>query len=206
MRAKLNSGTRKRRMSEAVSQEALKKVTDEVNELRSELAKLRKEAREGAKEVVGYALGFKMEEFMNMSHTKSLQWVTNVLAKRLKDRVAKYPSYFGPIMLMGGASEMDAWTCAGFNRGGKCYAKWHVFDRPGRFNGVDREVRLHCCTLCKDALGVLSEHRLIDCPWLKKSTWIEITGGPLDDVQELTGETSLGASGSSADAPSTSKM
>ena len=205
MRDKLKSGTRKRRMSDAVSQEALKKVTDEVNELRTELAKLRKEAREHGKDVEGYALGFKMSDFMNMSHTKSLQWVTNVLAKRLKDRVAKYPSYFGPILLMGGASEMDAWTCAGFNRGGKCYAKWHVYDKPGRASGAGREVRLHCCTLCKDALGVLSEHRLIDCPWLKKTTWIEITGGSMDDMEEQT-ETSVGATGSSSDVPSTSKM
>ena len=189
-------------MSEAaVSEEALKKVTDEVKELRSELAKLRREAGERGQEVEGHALGFKMSDFMSMSHTKSLQWVTNVLAKRLKERVAKYPSYFEPILRMGGACEMDAWTCAGFNRGGKCYAKWHVYDKPGGLQGrVSKEVRLHCCTLCKDAMGVLSEHRLIDCPWLKKSTWYEIAGGPLDDVEEG------GARGPSSrlDAPSTS--
>ena len=201
----MKSGTRKRRMSEAVSEEALKKVTDEVKELRNELAKLRKEAGERGQEVEGHALGFILSEFMSMSHTKSLQWVTNVLAKRLKERVAKYPSYFEPILRMGGAREMDAWTCAGFNRGGKCYSKWHIYDKPGGPQGRgSKEMRLHCCTLCKDALGVLSEHRLIECPWLKKSTWFEIAGGPLDDVEE--GGATGPSSGQPMDVPSTSKM
>jgi hypothetical protein len=118
-------------MSEKVSQEELKKVTDEVKELRRELAKIREEAKEKGESVEGYALGFKIDEFMSMSQTKSLQWVTNVLAVRLKERIAKYRSYFGPILLLGGGSEMEAWTCAGFNRGGTCHSKWHVYERFG---------------------------------------------------------------------------
>ncbi len=182
LRIRLQEGNKKRRMSGAPTQEELKKVTDELNELRREMAKIREEAKEKGLADIGFALGFKMEEFMAMSQTKSLQWVTNVLAPKLKERVNKYRSYFAPIILMGGKCEMEAWTCAGFNRGGTCHSKWHVYERYGHRS--NKEVRLHCCTLCKDALGVFSEHKLIDCPWLKRSTWYEVTGVAYDDLEE----------------------
>ncbi len=179
-------------MSEAPTQEELKKVTDELKELRRELAEIREKAKEKGLADEGYAFGFKMDEFMAMSQTKSLQWVTNVLAVKLKERVDRYRSYFTPILLLGGKCEMDAWTCAGYNRGGTCHSKWHVYERYGHRN--NKEVRLHCCTLCKDAMGVFSEHRLIECPWLKRSTWYEVTGGPYDDIEEARREKEMSSS------------
>ncbi len=169
-------------MADNPTQEELKKVTDEVKELREELAKLREEAKEKVAEEEVFEMGFKLNEFMAMSQTKALQWVTNVLAVRFKQRIEKCSSYFRPIMQLGGQSEMDARTCAGYNRGGNCHSKWHVYEKYGQ--RAYTEVRLHCCTLCKDALGVMCEHRLIDCPWLKKSTWIEICEGQMDDIEE----------------------
>jgi hypothetical protein len=187
LRSKLKKTGRKRSMAgKDDTQNELQKVSSELKELRQEIKKLREEAvakvtEESFEE--GYELGFDKEKFLALNPTKSLQWVTTTLAVKMKEEVAKYPSYFGPIQLLGrSGSEMVVWTCAGFNRGGNCQARWHIHDKPSARvpERVHREMRLHCCTLCYDGLGILSEHRLLDCPWIKKSTWYEIRGGPPD--------------------------
>jgi hypothetical protein len=182
----LKLSSRKRKASNKMAdhnKEALEKVTAEMKILRSELHKLRQEAMSSGIAVnEKAALGFDLKEFLALSPTKSLQWVTTTLAPRLKSESNKHPSYFGAIKLMAMSGEMVVWTCAGFNRGTKCQSKWHVYERPNRESN-HREMRLHCCTLCYDGLGILSEHRMIECPWLKESTWFEIRGGPLSDSE-----------------------
>ncbi len=162
------------------NQEAYDKLTKEMQVLREELHNLRQEVvQSGAADTTEAALGFNKAEFLAMSATKSLQWVTSTLAPKLKQECNKYPSYFGAIRVMAMPAEMVVWTCAGYNRGSKCKEKWHVYDRP---KSSSSDIRLHCCTLCYDGLGVLSEHKILDCPWLKESTWIEIRGGrPVDE-------------------------
>ena len=175
LREKLQSGSRKRKSEMADNQASLEAVTQEMKILRGEIHKLRQEAaRAGLANTEEAALGFNKTEFLALSPTKSLQWVTSTLAPRLKEESNKYPSYFGAIKLMAMPGEMVVWTCAGFNRGMQCHSKWHVYERLREHNV--RDIRLHCCTLCYDGLGVLSEHRLLECPWLKESTWIEIRG------------------------------
>ena len=198
LRERLQTGSRKRKLEMADNQATLETVTQEMKVLRGEIHKLRQEAvRAGLTNTEESALGFSKPEFLALSPTKSLQWVTSTLAPKLKEESNKYPSYFGAIKLMAMPSEMVVWTCAGFNRGMQCHSKWHVYERI-REHGV-RDIRLHCCTLCYDGLGVLSEHRLIECPWLKESTWIEIRGGK----KSPDSPTRLGSTTSQ---PSTSSM
>jgi hypothetical protein len=173
LRIKLDSNNRKRKVIMAEQNDAAyNKLVKEMNDLRGELLTLKKQVAESENEdKFETALGFVKEEFLGMSPTKSLQWVTTTLAPRLKRESCKFPLYFGALRTMAMAGEMVVWTCAGYNRGTKCQAKWHVYENPQRSS---RDIRLHCCTLCYDGLGVLSEHRMVDCPWLKDSTWEEI--------------------------------
>jgi hypothetical protein len=184
LRKKLQSKQKKRKLTLDMAEQkqavqdkaAYDKLAKEMSDLREELLTLRQEVvKSGATNTSESALGFNKEEFLAMSPTKSLQWVTTTLAPRLKLESIRYQSYFGAIRLLAMSGEMVVWTCAGYNRGTQCHAKWHVYERSPR---TSRDIRLHCCTLCYDGLGILSEHRLIDCPWLKESTWIEIRGGP----------------------------
>ncbi len=171
------------------------RITSKLEVLRNEIYELRQEKiRSGSTNTDKSALGFDVKEFLSISPTKSLKWVTTTLAPRLKQESNKFPSYFASIKLMAMPAEMVYWTCAGYNRGTKCQSKLHVYERPdwerNQTNHTSRnhmEVRLHCCTLCYDGLGVLSEHRMIDCPWLKESNWIEIRGGAFSqkELQQL---------------------
>ncbi len=169
-----------------MSDEDQERLTKELKVLREELHNLRQEVvRSGASnstEATEVALGFDKEKFLAMSPTKSLQWVTTTLAPKLKLESCKYPSYFEAIKTLAMSAEMVVWTCAGYNRGSQCQEKWHVYERP---RSTSRDIRLHCCTLCYDGLGILSEHRLLDCPWILESTWIEIRGGKGTDQEEM---------------------
>lgn len=175
LRDKLTQINRKRKSTMAEqNQDSYERLAKEMQNLREELHTLRQEVvQSGAADSNETAFGFDKNEFLAMSATKSLQWVTTTLAPKVKQECSKYPSYFGALRAMAMPSEMVVWTCAGFNRGTQCKSKWHVYERPNRSSS---DIRLHCCTLCYDALGVLSEHKMIDCPWLKESTWIEIRG------------------------------
>jgi hypothetical protein len=178
MSSRLQLNSRKRVANHSMAEQdqaTYDKLTKELKVLREEIHNLRQEVvRTGATDTNEAAFGFDKAEFLNMSPTKCLQWVATTLAPKLKEEANKYPSYFGPIKLMAMPAEMVVWTCAGFNRGSQCKAKWHVYERP---KASSSDIRLHCCTLCYDGLGILSEHRILDCPWLKESNWIEIRGG-----------------------------
>ncbi len=194
-------GTRKRKANEMAGQDqaVYEKLNNELRVLREEMFTLRQEViRSGLTETDEAALGFSKEEFLAMSPTKSLQWVTTTLAPRLKQESNRFRPYFSAVRLMAMPAEMVVWTCAGFNRGTQCKAKWHIYERPNQSSNGD--MRLHCCTLCYDGLGVLSEHRLLDCPWLKESNWIEIRGGLLKPealAMDPSSPTSLGSDASS---------
>lgn len=147
------------------TQQRLKKVTEEMEKLREEMIIL--QSRGG----VRYALGFDPGEFIKMKFTESLQWVTSTLTPRMKDEMAKFPEYFRIVQLIGDISDVGNKTCAGYNRGSPCRTKWHTYNRPtGAYSGVE-ELRLHCCVLCMEALGIVSGHPLVECPWINQATW-----------------------------------
>jgi len=147
------------------TQLALKKVTEEMEKMRQDMLVLKNRG------VVRYALGFDPVEFNKLKFTESLQWVTTTLAVAMKQEMENFPEYFRPLKAIGGLSEVNSKACAGYNKGIPCRQKWHVFNRQtGSYRGVE-ELRIHCCILCMEALGVICGHPVVNCPWIKEATW-----------------------------------
>jgi len=164
----------------AETKEALIRVTNEMNKMREEMAEFRKEAGfKSAETCGGFALGFSDKEFLLMNPTKSLQWVSGTLVPRLKIEMDKHNLAMAGLNNIIGRKSAGVWTCAGFNRGGSCHAKWHVHERSCKTKPsvMFKDLRLHCCTLCYDGLGILCEHPLTDCPWIKADTWKKLENG-----------------------------
>jgi hypothetical protein len=120
--------------------------------------------------VARYALGYDPVEFNKLKFTESLQWVLINLVVNMKQEMENFPEYFKIFEQIGDVAEIGNKACAGFNRGSSCHKKWHSYFRQSENRGVE-ELRLHCCVLCMEALGILSGHPVIDCPWIKATTW-----------------------------------
>jgi len=106
-------GTRKRKANEMAGQDqaVYEKLNNELRVLREEMFTLRQEViRSGLTETDEAALGFSKEEFLAMSPTKSLQWVTTTLAPRLKQESNRFRPYFSAVRLMAMPAEMVVWT------------------------------------------------------------------------------------------------
>lgn len=150
------------------TQLALKQVTEKMEKMREQMVALQSGGE------VRYALGFDPIEFNKLKFTESLQWVTTNLVVNMKQEMENYPEYFRIVKQIGNIVEIGNKACAGFNRGSSCRKKWHTYYRhTGHRDGAE-ELRLHCCVLCMEALGVLSGHPLINCPWIKAVTWCTI--------------------------------
>jgi hypothetical protein len=177
LRIKLRTGVLKRKMATCTSdddvkeelqatQRQLKKVTEEMEKLREEMITI--QTRGG----VRYALGYDPAELNKMKFTESLQWVTTTLSIRMKSEMEKFPEYFRFTQLIGGISDIGNKACAGYNRGIPCRNKWHTFVRYAANRKPETEdLRLHCCALCMETLGVLTGHPLVECPWTREATW-----------------------------------
>lgn len=158
----------------AETKQALKLMSEEMIKMKTEMAEIRKEAGAGVHDTSGdFALGFMDKEFMSMSPTGSLRWVSGTLVPRLQSELRKYPSVMQGLDIIAGTKSPFIWTCSGYNRGESCHAKWHVHERTCKTNpSVQfRDLRLHFCTLCYDGLGILSDHPVTSCPWIKSKTW-----------------------------------
>ena len=180
LRDKLEERSKKRKMNTSdelvATKVALQKITDEMKRMREEMDELRKEkgaSVAGAPEDL--ALGFCVNDFLTMSPTGSLQWVSSTLVPRLKQEISRYPDKFRGLECVASNKTQNVWTCAGFNRG-KCNAKWHVHERPAKNNAAHKfkDLRLHSCVLCYEAFGILVDHPMINCPWIKISTWANL--------------------------------
>lgn len=149
------------------TQQQLKDVTEKMEIMRQEMLALQSGG------VVRYALGFDPVEFNKLKFTESLQWVTTNLVVSMKQEMENFPEYFRCIKEIGNVMEIGNKACAGYNRGVGCCSKWHTYFRNTGHREKE-ELRLHCCVLCMEALGVLSGHPLIKCPWIMATTWINI--------------------------------
>ena len=181
LRDKLEENSKKRKMDGpdelTATKEALLRMSSEMKQLRDEMDELRKEkGSTSAGAMEDFALGFNATEFLAMNPTKSLQWVSSTLVPRLKHEMAIHNVQFKGLVAISRTKTQSVWTCAGFNRGGNCTAKWHVHERTAKNNPTYKykDLRLHCCTLCYDGLGILVEHPLTSCPWIIASTWTKI--------------------------------
>jgi len=147
--------------------EALYRVEREMNKLKAEMDLM----REG-KSPDEHALGFVPLTFMAMNYSGAISWVADTLALEMKREMLKYPRYFAMASLIGDAKTIGFKSCARFNRGEDCPKMWHTQARPKKKEtGYVKELRLHCCALCAEALGIVTGHHLLSCPWLKKETW-----------------------------------
>ena len=171
------------------TKEALKRVTDEMERMRNDNDKMRNEMDElrnlGARGIpVQFALGFRPHEYLALSYVKSAEWVAGPLTTCMKALMKKHSLYFEAYVMLGGIDSMGVRTCAKYNRGEYCPTKWHKNEKPirameGHQAGPARtrsELRLHCCVLCVEAIGVIVGHPLMNCPWIQTSTWQKIFG------------------------------
>ena len=58
-----------------------------------------------------------------------------------------------------------------------CPSNWRAISRAEGPGGgwVDKlDLRLHCCTLCLESLGIIVGHPVMNCPWVLKKTWESI--------------------------------
>ncbi len=149
------------------TQNQLKQVTEKMEAMKKEMDAL--QSGVGTR----YALGYDPVEFNKLKFTESLQWVSTNLVVAMKQEMENFPTYFNGISRIGGVQDIGNKACAGYNRGAVCRKKWHTYLRPTGRGGIE-ELRLHCCVLCMEAMGVLSGHPLINCPWIKADTWINI--------------------------------
>ena len=183
LRDKLEENSKKRKMTSmdelAATKEALKKVTEEMTQIRKEMNEMRKDqCASGAGAPEDLALGFVVNDFMTMSPTKSLQWVSSTLVPRLNQEMAIRGDKFKGLGIMSGPKPANVWTCAGYNRG-NCNAKWHVHERPAKNNPGHKfkDLRLHGCTLCYEAFGFIANHPMTSCPWIRNATWESLDDG-----------------------------
>jgi len=163
------------------TKEALLKVNDEIRKLREEMSEMRKEREKDVKTetIESYALGYNAKEFLAMNPTKSLQWISNTLVPRFKQEMETHRTHFSALSVVSGAKTPSIWTCSGFNRGGSCNAKWHLHERPAKNNPAFKykDLRLHCCALCYEGIGILTNHPFTSCPWILEATWNKLNEG-----------------------------
>lgn len=151
------------------TKEALKRVEVEMAKMREEMLMMQNGGAQGET----YALGFVPSTFMALSPCSALLWVANTLAPEMKKEMSKYPDYFEVNKGGRGANLLDFKSCVKFNQGGDCGKTWHVHTKPKKNgeSGYRKELRLHCCELCKVSQDVVACHSLMTCPWLSKETW-----------------------------------
>ncbi len=104
----------------------------------------------------------------------ALKWITANLTEKMKKEIERAPEYFEVLKMINGSKLIGVRTCGPFNQGVSCSgARWHVNDRNLMRDQPRKgsELRLHCCTLCLEVLGVAAGHPVTDCTWIKAETW-----------------------------------
>ena len=155
--------------------EELKRLQKEVDEWKAKAGQMEKE-----KKINSFALGFTVEKYMTLSYVMAAKWIAIEIRQAFRERMDEQPENFFWTKLVKGKYSMGARTCARFNRGEYCNnGKWHalkVYKKPEEAEEQDadkeaeRDLRLHGCTLCVEALGIWSVHPVIECPWVLERT------------------------------------
>jgi len=158
--------------------------------------------KEKEKEKVEYALGYSLDEYLDKGFIESAQWIKNVIAKNMSEKMMQdqhKTKFIATSINKKASTHMGIRTCARYNRGEDCnLGKWHPThtssplwicndarqritghqqrdlhqnDLPNRRN----ELRLHACTLCLEALMSINGHSVLNCPWIQKKNWSEIS-------------------------------
>lgn len=147
-------------------------VTEQMEGMRSEIDQLR---MANPRPLKIFALGFIPTLVLAKSHVDMLKWVADVLSPNMKKRIESHGDHFSIISTVTGVDTVGVRTCPIFNRVEYCALKWHHMTKMGKSGRSRSELRIHCCTLCMEALGIICGHPLLKCPWIYEDTWKKIT-------------------------------
>jgi hypothetical protein len=176
--------------------ELRKKELERSKELEALKVKIEKSEAERMQTALEYTLGFDKNVYLSKGFIESAQWIKNVLAKNMNDKMneERHRERFETLIISKKpSSHLGIRACARYNCGEECnLGKWHATQknepnwssksnqfRPLR-NSEDRgelrqdpspkrnELRLHICTLCLEAIGSANGHSVLECPWIMK--------------------------------------
>jgi len=126
---------------------------------------------------------FSPEEYLSQGFIASANWISEKIAKNMRDRMSKMEERWKAFKQIKNAEYNGVKSivpCVTFNRGEGCrLGIWHTTLKKYSNNESDlarrlltrEELRVHCCTLCLKALGVICMHSVIDCPWILEENW-----------------------------------
>ena len=149
----------------------LAKVTEVMEGMKTEIETLR---MTNPRPIKIFALGFVPSIVLAKSHVDMLKWVTDVLASNMKKRMEYHVNHFSIVKTVAGIESVGIRTCPIFNRMEYCALKWHHMSKMAKSGRMRAELRIHCCTLCLEALGIICGHSLLRCPWIYEETWKNI--------------------------------
>lgn len=151
----------------------------EMEGMRNEMAEMRKACPRPLKI---FALGFIPSVALAKPNVELLKWVADVLSLNMKKRMESHQEHFNVIKTIAGIEAVGVRTCPIYNRIEFCALKWHSMTKMTKTGRPRAELRIHCCTLCLEALGIICGHPLLRCPWIYEDTWKKIPG-----AEEATG-------------------
>jgi len=151
----------------------LAQVTEEMEDMKSEMSSLKSAS---TRPLRIFALGFVPSVVLAKTHVDMLKWVADVLSINLKKRMEGHPDHFRVLSTIAGVDSIGVRTCPVFNRLEFCALKWHHNTKLSNTGRVRADLRIHCCTLCLEALGIICGHPLLRCPWIYEDTWKKIPG------------------------------
>jgi hypothetical protein len=157
----------------------------ELDEMRSTIAKMatEKKQEEKLKQKKEYALGFTPEKYLALGFIESANWISEKIAMKMKERMVETEGRWEVFKMIKPPDMRSIVTCASFNRGEVCrMGKWHTVLKKINKDDVrvnsssspivtKEELRVHACTLCLKALGVLCMHSVLECPWIIEENW-----------------------------------
>jgi hypothetical protein len=153
------------------TKQRLAKVTEVMEGMQNEIETLR---MANPRPIKIFALGFIPSVVLAKSHVDMLKWVSDVLASNMKIRMDCHRDHFSIMETVTGIEAVGVRTCPIYNRMEFCALKWHHMTKMARSGRTRAELRIHCCTLCLEALGIICGHPLLKCPWIYEETWKNI--------------------------------
>jgi hypothetical protein len=151
----------------------LAQVTEEMEDMKNEMSLLKSAS---IRPLRIFALGFVPSVVLAKTHVDMLKWVADVLSVNLKKRMESHPDHFRILSTISCVDSVGVRTCPVFNRLEYCALKWHHNTKMANSGRVRADLRIHCCTLCLEAIGIICGHPLLRCPWIYEDTWKKIPG------------------------------
>lgn len=155
----------------AETKQRLERVTKEMEGMKSEIDTLRMVTPRPLKI---FALGFVPSVVLAKPNVELLKWVAEVLAINMKKRMDNHLNHFKVLEAVTGIDAVGVRTCPVYNRIEYCSLKWHQMSKKTKTGRSRMELRIHCCTLCLEALGIICGHPLLKCPWIYEDNWKKI--------------------------------